>query len=186
MNDNQFANRIKETLEEETGDSYVLKFEPELVNKDGTLWYLHLPLEGPSNGWIDDVYEKDLMIMLRTPFLFDTRRRIEYAYPKMRGRKRLKRAFSDFHRKDVREEFAKAVPAIVAFFDELDLIVEDVSRKYSTSIEIVNDSGAICAQVGLPIAEAKGEKLRYTIAAIKEFDSRIAEWLEKEYPRIAN
>lgn len=182
-----FVDGVKEILEAETGDKFVLKSGPDLLHKERWGWFLHLPLEGQSNGWIDVAYQKDDMVTLQTPSLFDTRRRIEYAYPKMRGRKRLQKASGDFHRKNVRAEYAKTVPAIVAFYDELDRIVEEVNQKHSSSIGIVNDLGAIYAQIRLPTAEVeKGAKLRQSIDAIKEFDSGIMKWLREEYPKRAD
>ena len=181
------ANVVKRILESETGDTFDLKSGISLLHKDRWDWFLHLPWGNKANGWVDVVYEKNGTVFLETPFLFDVRRRIVYAYRKFLGRKWTERDLNDFHNKDVRTRHAKEVPAIVAFFDELERTIDKVNVNHSTRLEVANDSGAIRVFAELPEKEAQeSEKLRKTVVAIKELDSSIINWLREEYPKMAD
>ncbi len=185
MERNSLAGEIKDILESETKDKFLLEVEPKVGCETGTSWLLHLPLAENSIGWVDRVYEKADKVYFKTPILFDVYRRLEYDYPAQRRRKPLGQAIDNLDQKEVRMGFADVIPAIVSFFDELEKVVEDINARYSTRLKTVNSSGSILVMTELAEEDARDrEVVLRNIGAIMEFDSRVSGWLRNVYDEV--
>jgi len=173
------AEFVKRVLEEETGDSFVLKQQSELVHSNGTSWMAHLP-PGKSKGWIEQAYQKGDKVILQTPVFFDSLSRAQTDYPKQLHKKRLEKAIKEFQRKEVRSKYAEVVPNVATFFDVLEEAISETNKARSTKINIVNENGVVLAQVELSELEAASEEsLRNTVKAIKQVDLQVSEWLQR-------
>ncbi len=76
------ASKVKQTLEQETGDNYVLRSGSQLIEDDGTLWFLHPTIDKKPRGRLSHAYQKGEVVTLETPVVYDVRKRLDFEYRK--------------------------------------------------------------------------------------------------------
>src|SRR2546426_1411250 len=110
------ANNVKQVLEVQTGDTYVLKTGSQLIEDDGTLWFLHPVTSKKPSGCLSDAFQKGDIVTLETPIIYDVHNRLEFEYRKALERGESIRDMDKLNQREVRRKYSHRFPRIMAFF----------------------------------------------------------------------
>jgi hypothetical protein len=161
--------KVKRILESITGTKYVLKSGDELVHQDGTLWYIHLPLDSPE-GWIDNVRQKGDIIAFKSPLVYDVSNVMGFEYRKALMDKKVRDQIDKLGDKTVRRRYSRRIPGVVRFFNSVEELVSDINERYPGSFSWLNDHGMVTISLTASASEVSKDDsaLVVKLAAMRE------------------
>lgn len=134
--------RVKQILESVTGARYVFKTRSELIHPNGISWFVHLPREKPE-GWIRHAEQEGDMVTFQSHLVFDVGNVMEFEHRRSYMNKEIWEDIPALHKAEIRHKYAKRIPKVTKFFDELDKVISDIDGRYPRSFSYVNDQGMV-------------------------------------------
>ena len=179
------ANRIKRVLEEETGDTYVLKSGEQLVHPDKMDWFLHPSIDKKPKGRLGDAYQKGDVVTLETPIIYDVHNTLEFEYRKALERGDSIHDMDKLNLPEVRRKYSHRFPRIMAFFDKADELLSALRKSTGVNVILSPGNGWVTFQVEIPAASISEDEAVITesVAALEKLVGQIYSWLDDEQIR---
>lgn len=173
------ATRIRQMLERETGQVFVLKTKDHPAGPADLEWFLYPSLEEGASCFLSHVQQEGSWVIFQTPIFYDTMNVIEVVYPQALGRKKLRADVSQFHEGKTRVEYLRSLPKVIAFFAALEKTVSKVNEDYPVKVVLSNNGGLISAWARIPADEANEQLVKRIMETLKAFDEQIGKLLQE-------
>ncbi len=176
------ANRIKRVLEEETGDTYVLKSGEQLVHPELMDWFLHPSIDKKHKGILSDAYQKGDVVTLDTSIIYDVHKRLDFEYRKALERGDTIHDMDKLDQREARRKYSHRFPRIMAFFDKAEELIMALRKSTGVNLILSPGNGLVNFQVEIPAARVSEDEsvITESVGALEELDRQMWSWLEDQ------